>query len=196
MKRPNINKNSPQRRRPQQQNNGQYNNNYSQQQSHPQPLEDSPSKPLKQQYTPKQPKYQQQTSYTESEILLTPALIHKSSSLPIAADYSLKKGTPNTKSQYTNTSTKGNTITLTTSKPVNTYSTSPPRGGYESPKKVTSPQSTAWAGGAFNNSPAPSALPLPNFEDFQTQQSLPDLQTMTFDLRRLLNIAPTVSVSD
>eukprot|EP01132_Coremiostelium_polycephalum_P006045 gene6045-7530_t len=84
----------------------------------------------------------------------------------------------------------------------NSTSNSPPRSNSPNKKSLTSPQSTScWAGGAFNNSPAPNSLPIPNFEDEESSscisppQPTVNLESMTFDLRRLLNITP-VQVSD
>ncbi|EFA77048.1 hypothetical protein PPL_09801 [Heterostelium album PN500] len=215
MRRPNIsnnyNKNSPQRRSrtpPQQQSTGM--------------SDDVIQKPLKQ-FTPKQQKHYQQPQQQQQQstasyssppglslpldgLLLTPANITKITSYaqhqdPIqqqstmTVDFNTTPKKNNNKPFIQQTSQQNFKQQQQQCSIKNTsYSTSPPR--YDSPKKSSSsPQSTCWAGGAFNNSPSPSSLPIPNFEDFQSQPTVPDLQSMTFDLRKLLNITPTVSTA-
>ncbi|GAM27731.1 hypothetical protein SAMD00019534_109070 [Acytostelium subglobosum LB1] len=211
MKRPNIshnanntnNKPNQQRRRtptnqPQYTNN--YNNNYNNNSSYSQRSSDDekPLKPIKTvpQFPPGLAPTVTDTSLVLQDFLLTPDSIHKISSY----------------SQPDNSATiTDNTITIDYSSPKKSFvpplskqpqtpqrtTDSPKRNSlsprFDSPKKA--PQSNFWSGGAFNNSPAPNALPMPNFDDFQPQQSAPNLQSMTVDLRRLLNITP-VSVSD
>lgn len=121
----------------------------------------------------KTPKKEPQLKILEPiELLLTPAFLQKESS------FTSENSTP----------VKGK------------FNTPPSRNSPN--KKVSSPTNSAppcWAGGAFNNSPSPSSLPIPNFDDDDEPSetiSQVDLQSITFDLRRLLNITPTISVSD
>ncbi|EGG13742.1 hypothetical protein DFA_11503 [Cavenderia fasciculata] len=164
MRRPHINKNSPQRKKTQ----------YTQQQQAPSNTtnDDKPLKPSKQSKS--------------TEILLTPAslFVNDSDSTPSkkhlvayssSNNNSNYKSTPTSTTKSYNNNNNNNNFTKTSSSPV-------------------SPQSSScWAGGAFNNSPAPNSLPIPNFDDWSSpQEPTPqfDLTAMTYDLRRLLNIQP------
>ncbi|GAM18071.1 hypothetical protein SAMD00019534_012460 [Acytostelium subglobosum LB1] len=208
MKKPALNNSSsrasPQRRRPIQQTYGTPNSNNTnqrdetslktlkqsspkqqqqqQQQMHKVPiqlLQSSPSSLIAPQVTPQ--------TEMDDEFLLTPATISKISDAAPSIDSSTPKKNKPAFSHQQSTPTQS----------MGKMNASLPTRGSDSPKRVSSPQSSCWAGGAFNNSPPPSSLPLPNFEDFQNQhQTVPDLQSMTFDLRRLLNITPTVSCSE
>ncbi|EGC30027.1 hypothetical protein DICPUDRAFT_158316 [Dictyostelium purpureum] len=140
---------------------------------------------------------QQQENFSQhqkqnNDILLTPASIKETT---LNNDHHNNNTTPK-KQHYQNK--------IVSPQPKQSYGSSPPRTNSPTKKTVSSPQSN-WAGGAFNNSPAPNSLPIPNFDDDffsnteivtpQPQQPI-NLLEMSSDLRKLLNITPTITVAN
>jgi len=150
----------------------------------------------KQQLIHKQLQEQQMSNNNDdNNLLLTPASLKNN-------DYN-SPSKPQYKQQYQNQNNNNQQQQQQQQKylsPQPKYSTgsSPPRANSPNKKPITSPsQINCWAGGAFNNSPSPNSLPIPDFGDdsdlvssISQPEPQPTLEQMSFDLRRLLNITP------
>ncbi|KAF2078537.1 hypothetical protein CYY_000162 [Polysphondylium violaceum] len=143
----------------------------------------------KQQQIHKQLQEQQfnSSSSDDDNLLLTPASFKNN-------DYN----TPS-KQQYKQQQQQQQQQKYLSPQPKYTTGSSPPRANSPNKKGITSPsQINCWAGGAFNNSPSPNSLPIPDFGDdsdlvasiSQPLEPQQTLEQMSFDLRRLLNITP------